>query len=484
MQITEYKGKSLIDKTTLEEIEKQADLIVKNKNVAASYNSAEHLKKELSGLSQEEVRPVLDRYRRVTSKLKSLALPLLSQDEIGNLLENNLDFLDTLSIEYLKQGIVAYLASQPDEDKARIKNDLSKRVEKGSVFAPEILNIFSVTEDDNELLEAFGKADEINAQPSSEPQAEAIARQIFSQSDHTASEEDFTRRAKALINSRFRDVRTRVDLNGYLSRPFAAGGLGLFGQALDFADRIIEQEYQKANSFAYTKKTGFEPSSEYDEKKDSEFLFKNGQISADSTTKSQEDDTHSEIDKLIMSENASAYGIEQILKEKAPITIKEPQPQKESDASLDENLDSAALAQGSMMHQRRTQAQNGKVRLDDVKFHPDQNERVGGIKAFSLADEFSTITLSDYRSMGELASANKKLLSELNVLEEEAIENKVAGIKSFRQSPLYQRYLSIGEECLLKNKKLSEVLPDLSVNPERMTEEEFFAITDLNIRLK
>ena len=60
----------------------------------------------------------------------------------------------------------------------------------------------------------------------------------------------------------------------------------------------------------------------------------------------------------------------------------------------------------------------------------------------------------------------------------------MAGIRSFFSSPLYRQYVAIGEVSLDQGKKLSEVLLDPSINLEKMTQEEFFAISDLNSRLK
>jgi hypothetical protein len=284
-----------------------------------------------------------------------------------------------------------------------------------------------------------------------------------------------------------------MDLKGYLSRPFAVGGLGLLGQAFDFADRIIEEEYAKINSFKYNKTTK-EDQIDVNLPNDPLFSAQNNQVSDDSIPKPQtkdeqvDKDAQAEINKLIMSEDSVANIQELILKE--PSFIKEspniPLKNITEDKNKDKKIDLITPDQNSMVYPRRSQAQSGKVRLDDIKFHSDDFDKQsnGGIKAFGLADEFGTITLSDYRGMGGTDVANEKLLTKISVLEKESIENKSAGIKSFRKSPLYQQYLSIGEESLLKNKKLSEVILDTAINPERMSEDEFYAISALNSKLR
>ncbi len=551
MQITDYKGKLLIEASTLEEIEKQADLIVKNKDVGLAYESAEHLRRELLQIPNEEIKPFLEKYRRISSKLKSLALPLLPQEEVGNLLENNLDFLDTESAKYLKQGIVAYFACLPEDSRSSVKEDFLSRVPEDGVFSREIFEILSQEDD---IEEDFGKAEKMANQIEpikfKDERAESLARQIFSQSGFGGAEEDFVRRAKALIYSRLRDVRTKTDLYDYLSRPFQVGGLGLSGEALDFAEKVIDEEYNEVNGIKLSvskpanaeKKIGFTESEnaekimgrdqekedvaeDYqsrvsDTEKEADYkkrrseplpksFFINQQDMVESVNLndnkveekskltqgekiqlSEKNSAQEEIDKLIKADSSDLAPLESILKGIPPSKpAQNSYFQKDSKAVVmkDEAVSFQDENAGSVVMPRRAQAPNGKVRLDDIKFHvPDghKNNMSTPIKSFGLSDELSTITFTDYRSMGGVSVARDKILSKIKVLEQDSLESKIAGIASFRKSPLYRQYLSIGEESLSKGKKLAEALSDAQINPERMTEDEFFDISDLNNKLK
>ena len=124
MPITDYKGKQLLDQSIADEIQKESDLIVRNKDVSQAWQASSHLKEQISSLPQQEIAPVLGKYRGITTKLKALALPLLSQEDVEHLLKNNLEFLDTTSEKFLSEGLIAWLASQEDENQESLKKKL------------------------------------------------------------------------------------------------------------------------------------------------------------------------------------------------------------------------------------------------------------------------------------------------------------------------------------------------------------------------
>ena len=141
MPITQYTSRTLLQKDVIENIKKEADLLVSNKEVDKAWLSAIHLKKQLAEIPPSQIQPVLDEYRRITSKLKALALPVLDQNEVENLLQNNLEFLDTQAERYLAEGLSAWLASQPDENVPALKKKLKSKVDSKSLFAPKILSV-------------------------------------------------------------------------------------------------------------------------------------------------------------------------------------------------------------------------------------------------------------------------------------------------------------------------------------------------------
>ncbi|PJC40384.1 MAG: hypothetical protein CO042_04065, partial [Parcubacteria group bacterium CG_4_9_14_0_2_um_filter_41_8] len=336
MNITEYKGKSLLDNAVVEDINKQADLILQQKDVSRAWSASAHLKKEISDLDQNAIKPVLNQYRAITTKLKALALPLLDRSEIENLLRNNLDFLDTQTEQLIAQGLTAYIASQQDAEQKDIAQNLSKAVDKNSMFGPKILEVLerlsphvkggikagssglrndpiipsgsplaegeeSLQTDEAELAQAAKKANQIQGQISVDQESETIARSIFSQSGTKQSEQDFARRAKALVKSRLRDIRTKIQIKEYLSRSFEVGGLGLSENSIEPAQKLIENAYNRAHTVSKKGETF------------SKGLTFDGKTAPPQATKIN---PQKEIDNLIKSSSEKGFDLEDILKSK------------------------------------------------------------------------------------------------------------------------------------------------------------------------
>ena len=101
-----------------------------------------------------------------------------------------------------------------------------------------------------------------------------------------------------------------------------------------------------------------------------------------------------------------------------------------------------------------------------------------------LSDELGTVTLADFRSLGDPGAAQQAILGKMTTLGGESVAQKLAGMRSLRKSPLFKTYLAVGDSALSGGKKLSGALADPMSNPERMTEDEFFTIADLASKLK
>ena len=509
MLITDFKGKQLLDQNIIDQIQKNADLIVQNKDVTQAWRSLMHLKEQISSLTQEEIAPILDKYRRITTKLKALALALLSQEEVEHLLKNNLEFLDTQSEEFLSEGLVAWLATKEDEKQESLKQKLSSIVDKDSAFAPKILSVlknqpkeiikkqdpFLDKNETNDLHLGSKKTEELKPFSSVENDSESVARQIFSQANSKISEEDFVRRAKALIKSRLKDVRTKVDIAGYLSRPFQVGGLGLSAEVLQNAENLIEQSYLRTHS---STSRHLEPLSTYPVSPINALgsvpLPKSETMPKIEPKKVEEKtDPQKEIDKLIKSEASDGFDLESILKNRAdksnsvkPVPTKTESVKPEISIPLPEKKQEINSMRNSVQ-----MTQSNKVRLDDIKTsQPTRQQNVHSSKEISqskpssLSDEFSSISISDFRSYGKEDEAIQKILRKIKSLEDDSLASKFSAVRNFKQSPLYKQYISIGEASLLQGKKLSEAILDVSINPDKITENEFFAISDLNSKMR
>jgi hypothetical protein len=109
-----------------------------------------------------------------------------------------------------------------------------------------------------------------------------------------------------------------------------------------------------------------------------------------------------------------------------------------------------------------------RPRMEDVKFTP---------KLFGPIDELENLTLADFRRLSaDPRKAGQKLIEKLDILEEESLDKRVAGIKALKKSPLYSQYSAIISRSFELGQPAGAV-----IRPEdNITLEEFSAISELN----
>lgn len=107
-----------------------------------------------------------------------------------------------------------------------------------------------------------------------------------------------------------------------------------------------------------------------------------------------------------------------------------------------------------------------------------------GSGTVGATDELKLLTLADWRKLGGGPAAISHILEKVSILAKESLSEKLTAIESFRESELFREYLDIGRGALSAGRKLAEALADAAVNSNKMTEEEFFAIAELNGKLK
>lgn len=101
-------------------------------------------------------------------------------------------------------------------------------------------------------------------------------------------------------------------------------------------------------------------------------------------------------------------------------------------------------------------------------------------------DELRSLTLKDFRRLGDNPQAIKNELEEkISLLEEESFSEKIKGIKAWRSSPVYQNYLEIGQISISEGKSISQVIKELTAQGRpTLTLEEFDVIGDLSEELR
>lgn len=103
-----------------------------------------------------------------------------------------------------------------------------------------------------------------------------------------------------------------------------------------------------------------------------------------------------------------------------------------------------------------------------------------------LTDELSRMSLAEFRKLGAspLESA-EKIKEKIELLAEESIMKKAEGILAWKKSPIQKLYFQLGQESMLRNMNIKEIISARSKqNQETLTEEEFAILADLNHQLR
>ena len=456
MSITSFTGEQLLQSGNLEAIKKEADLILQNHDVAAAWQASRHIKMQLAALPGDKVQDVLSAYRALTASLKALSLPLLGWDEVKNLISNNLPFLDSKYAPVLGAGLKAWLATQTDADKEVRRAELLKLLPPASplalsltaLAAPEVKiapraaavvggELFD-KEESQELASHAQKVSAIGGVPLSISAGATVADNILNISQSPEDKATFLRRVNALITSRLRDVRTKTDLREYLSRPFKVGGLGLGAAVLDQAAGLVEDEYEKLHS-------------------------------------------HTPVLPAAAPKPAMAVEVvEAVLP--ARVTTPPVVPPKAVPPPVAKKIEPKAAPQiqpvpdaQRVVRPMRQAPSNDKPRVDDIKSAP---------RTVSAIDELKLLTIEDWRKYGTADEAIKSILQKVQLLSQQSVNDKVQGIKMFRESELFRQYVALGRATLAQGKKLAEALTDKAINPANITEDEFFAVALLNGKLR
>jgi len=119
-----------------------------------------------------------------------------------------------------------------------------------------------------------------------------------------------------------------------------------------------------------------------------------------------------------------------------------------------------------------------------------------GYKLFGPVEELANLTLENFRRFAKTPEARAgKILDRINVLSQDSLIKKAAGLKAWRQSPVYKMYLAIGQASMEHNLEVKRVIAEYQnkglsrenggeAGNDILSMEEFEAITDLNRQLR
>ncbi|MDD5289950.1 MAG: hypothetical protein PHT40_01970 [Patescibacteria group bacterium] len=292
--------------------------------------------------------------------------------------------------------------------------------------------------------------------------AAKIARQIKDTVPeiNIASPEDLARLSK-IVASRLRDIRSLVDTKDSLMKKTDSGGLSITLASADKIIKIIEKEKIKW------------------QEKPEEYI-KSG-------TGNQ---------KLEIGNQEMAYN-RQPLAEKIP-------KWKEELAAGPEDIDNpqlqkivAAIKAGNRQPTTNNQ-QSTKPTTEDLRptinnrqqvtdnredfnyqsyLLKEQRER----RVMGPVEELLNMDLKEFRALGRSPKESvNKLYEKIMALANVSLEERAKGIAAWKSSPLYQLYVNVGEESLIKSLPIEGILKN---KPSGLTWDEFQAIGDLNEQL-
>ena len=100
--------------------------------------------------------------------------------------------------------------------------------------------------------------------------------------------------------------------------------------------------------------------------------------------------------------------------------------------------------------------------------------------------EISNLTLADFRRLSaDPVEACRKISDKLDVLEEHAYTQRIAGIKAWQGSAVYKLYLEVINAAFSGGKPIAAAIAEaMAAGLETPTEREIRAIMELNRQLK
>ena len=101
-------------------------------------------------------------------------------------------------------------------------------------------------------------------------------------------------------------------------------------------------------------------------------------------------------------------------------------------------------------------------------------------------EEVGSMTLVDFRRISEDPEEGvAKIMEMFELLEEDGFSKRLAGVKSWRQSPINKLYLAIGQESIIKQQDIKKIVETRKKDKkEYLSQEEFDAIMELNKKLR
>lgn len=131
----------------------------------------------------------------------------------------------------------------------------------------------------------------------------------------------------------------------------------------------------------------------------------------------------------------------------------------------------------NFMAANRSLGDSGRPRIEDIKYKP---------KLVGPVEELAQLQIRDFRQLSDNPQKAADIIrGKIDNLGEEALSKKVEAIKAWRESEIYKTYLELGSKALMESKNIKDLGNELKAGDKKyLTEEEFYAIMDLNKTLR
>jgi hypothetical protein len=109
-----------------------------------------------------------------------------------------------------------------------------------------------------------------------------------------------------------------------------------------------------------------------------------------------------------------------------------------------------------------------------------------GRQVLGPIDELRQMTVEEFRRLAMTpAQTTEKIIQKIQLLEQESLTQKAAGIAAWKASPVNQLYIELGNASLAAGQSVKQVIASRTTsNQPTLTDAEFGAIADLNRQLR
>ncbi len=359
-----------------------------------------------------------------------------------------------------------------------------------------------LTEEDQEIAQIKAKMPKASKAP--ETVLEQAIDKTFDQIGYDVADNYLSNRLRHIISSRFRDVRTSLEVKQLLMRDSKVGGMSLDEGLADRLTHEIEDAYKTYHDAIYKEEEGRlvkqkeEQKIKIDERREREAKehakWYEERILAKKETESKQKELAAQ-----MKSTYQAY----IAGPTTPLAGAHPLEAKEQRRETERfgTMVPAAAAGATAIAEKGTAPSTGKAARPEVKVSAPtaklaaeapialkpkmQDIARTSPKLVGPAEELHNMTLATFRRLSsDPEEAATKIMEKIDTLGQESFEKRSAGIKAWQQSPLQRAYVSLVGESFRSGKPVTEIAEQKRTGGEdTLLPPEVAAIISLNSKL-